>query len=300
MEKKKINMRQMSEAAEARGFKMMKSCVDRLVSGIFIFKKRKGEVVAGAATFFTLLSFGPFILLLISIIGLIIDDHSLAKSYVLNGIHASIPKVDPWIMNNLENLIESQLESGFSVLQIVFLTFTCMGISTSLVFGINTISKVDPDGGLIGDDVKSLLAGVFIGFFLMVLIILFQGEFIRDFLSAGKNYLGFVIPFIDSGVLASFMSLIFFTFYYKLTSSIKVSIKDCFFGSLTFIGCFFIGRSGYWLYLKYFKADLVSDYGHFYNFMIGLIWVYFLMCAFFYGASVAYVNKVSLFSKRKV
>ena len=299
MTKKKFNMRHIGEAIETKGFSGLKDCTDRLVSGIFIFKKRKGEVVAGSATFFTLLSFGPFILLLISIIGVIIDDHSLAKSYVLNGLNASIPNVDPWIMNNLEELVESQLKAGFSLLQVIFLTFTCMGISTSLVFGINTVSKVDPDGGLIGDDLRSLIAGVLIGLFLMILIILFQVDFIKDFLSAGDSYLGFVIPFIDSGFLASLVALFFFTFYYKLTASIKVSIKDCFFGSVTFIGCFFAGRSCYWLYLKYFKMDLISEYGHFYNFMVGLIWVYFLMCAFFYGASVAYVKKVNLFSGGK-
>ncbi len=280
-----------TERAEKKSYDFTKALVLRLAQGLLLFKRRKGEVIAGASTFFTLLSFAPLILLFINIVGLLISDNAQARDYVMNVVLQSFPKVDSWIYTGIENVINSQLhDSGIGILEISFLIFASMGISTSVVFGINILSKVDPDGGLLGDDLRSFIAGVGITIYIVLLVCVGQKGPIQEILQSFSWGKGFVILF-DNSLISSILSLIFFSLFYKFCPTIKVTTRDAFHGGATFVLCFLLGRSSYWVYVKYFKDDLIADYGQFTNFMIALIWIYFLMCCFFYGASVAYSSK---------
>ena len=287
------------ELAEQKSYEGFKSIVTRLVQGLFLFKKRKGEVIAGASTFFTLLSFAPVLLIFISLLGVVISDNATARDYVMSLINETFPRVDKWLYTSLENVVDKRLHSNhFGFIELVFLIFTSMGISTSIVFGINTISKVDPDGGLLGDDVRSFFTGLGITFYIVLLVCLGQNGPLQEIVRALPYGDSFVFLFHNS-IASSFFSLIFFSLFYKWCPSIKISYRDAFLGGATFVMSFLIGRSFYWIYLKYFKEDLIKDYGEFTNFMIALIWVYFLLCCFYYGASVAYSANVKLFSKPK-
>lgn len=293
-------LNQFGEQIENQSVEFMRTTTLRLFNGLVLFKKRKGEVVAGASTFFTILSFGPLVLLLISLLGYLFHDNSMARDFVMNGIHLSFPKVDPWILRNIEGLVEAQLgPKGSNFVQVLFLAVTCMGVSTTFVFGINTISKVDPDGGLFRDDVKSALVGFCVAIFLVLLLILSQRQILVEYIVEAGFGNGPFTTIIESNVFASFVTLIFFTFFYKLSASIDVKYTDAFFGAATFMLCFLIGKSFYWIYLTYFKDDLVAEHGHFYNFIVILLWVYYLMCSLFYGASVAYVGKKKSAKSRK-
>jgi membrane protein len=295
------NLHMLGEHYEGQSFFLIKSIFNRLIDGLFLFKKRKGEVVAGATTFFTLLSFGPAMLLLISVLGFYLVDNDLAKLYLLKGIKLSFPTIDPWIYNNIKDLLENQLNksSGFSLFQIILLVLGCMGISTSIVFGINTMSKIDPDGGLIGDDLRSIVTGFCVSFFLIFLILLVQKNIILDILSQFLTDKSIIVFTIQTNTLPCLLSLLFFTCFYRYSTKIYTKWIDSFYGALTFVSCFLVGKSSYWLYLNYFKQDFVNDYGHFYRFMIALIWVYFLLCAFYYGAAVAYVADKKLLGRNK-
>jgi membrane protein len=285
------------ELAEQKSYEGFKSIATRLVQGLFLFKKRKGEVIAGASTFFTLLSFAPVLLLFISLLGVVISDNATARDYVMNLINETFPRVDKWLYTSLENVIDNQLHNHrFGFLELIFLAFTSMGISTSIVFGINIISKVDPDGGLLSDDIRSFVTGIGITFYIVLLVCLGQNGPLQEIVKALPYGKSFVFLFHNS-IANSFFSLVFFSLFYKWCPSIKVSYKDAFFGGATFVLSFLVGRSFYWIYLRYFKDDLIKDYGEFTNFMIALIWVYFLLCCFYYGASVAYSANVKLFPK---
>ncbi|WP_127717546.1 YihY/virulence factor BrkB family protein [Halobacteriovorax sp. HLS] len=287
------------ELAEKKSYDTFKIIVTRLVQGLFLFKKRKGEVIAGASTFFTLLSFAPVLLIFISLLGVVLSDNATARDYVMGLISESFPRVDKWLYSSLENVINNQLhDHSFGFIELLFLAFTSMGISTSIVFGINIISKVDPDGGLLGDDIRSFITGLGITFYIVLLVCLGQHGPLQEIIKSLPYGKGFVFLFQNS-IASSIFSFIFFSLFYKWCPSIKIKYRDAFLGGATFVMSFLVGRSFYWLYLKFFKEDLIKDYGEFTNFMIALIWVYFLLCCFYYGASVAYSANVKLFEKPK-
>lgn len=279
-------------------YEAIKNFITRFVSAIFLFKKRKGEVVAGATTFFTILSFGPALLLMISIIGYYVGDNQVAKEHVIDTMFASFPKIDSSILKSVKLLVEDQInDNSVKLYQIGLWFFACLGISTSFVFGLNTISKVDIDGGFFKDDFKSFLLGGVMALFFLVIFMMFEKKFILSlveyFLTDGKT-MSLIIE-----VLVWPVAILFFGLFYKYSSQVEVSFKDSMLGGLVFAILFFLGKSSYWIYLKYFKDDLYKDYGNFYNFMVVMIWVYFIVCSFYIGASFTYVSKVKVFVSSK-
>ncbi|MEI8346928.1 MAG: hypothetical protein WCG27_05650 [Pseudomonadota bacterium] len=60
-------MKYLREKVEVHLYELFISWLNRLIRGFYIFKKRRGELIAGAITFYVLLSFGPLLLLLIAI-----------------------------------------------------------------------------------------------------------------------------------------------------------------------------------------------------------------------------------------
>jgi membrane protein len=284
------------EGVEIAFFEVVKNFFLRLISAMFLFKKRKGEVIAGATTFFTVLSFGPAVLLMISIIGVYVGDNDIAKDHVISTIFSSFPKIDPWILKSLKVLIEEQItDHTVKPYQIGLWFFTCLGISTSFVFGINILSKVDPDGGFFQDDFRSLVFGVFMALFFLVVFMIFEKQFMLTMVETFLTDSETVVFLVE--LLVWPLAIIFFGMFYKFSAQIKVSTKDALLGGFVFTLCFFLGKSSYWIYLKYFKDDLYRDYGNFYNFMVGMIWIYFIVCSFYFGASFTYVSQVKVFGK---
>lgn len=269
----------------------------RFISAIFLFKKRKGEIVAGATTFFTILSFGPAILLLISIVGFYIGDNDVAKEHVVETLFANFPKIDQSILSSLKMLVEDQISNHtFKYYQVAVWFFACIGISTSFVFGLNTISKVDIDGGFIQDDLKSLLFGGLIAIFFLVIFMMFEKQFILTLVETFLTDSVTIVKIIE--IIVWPIAVVFFAVFYKVTAQVDITIKDALWGGFVFIILFFLGRSSYWIYLNYFKDDLYKDYGNFYNFMVAMLWIYFIVCSFYIGASFSYVQKVKLFTKK--
>jgi membrane protein len=294
IKKLKKNMRN-PDSVEIYFFELVKRFVLRFVSAIFLFKKRKGEVLAGATTFFTILSFGPALLVLISAIGAYIGDNDIAKHHVVETIFLSFPKIDPEILKSIKLLVEGQISDTIKPYQMMIWFATCLGISTSFVFGINILSKVDPDGGLFNDDIRSVIFGIFLTLFFFLIFMVLEKQFIltvvETFLTDNKT----AVTAIE--ILLWPLSIITFGLFYKYSAQIEVRMKDALLGGFVFTLCFLIGKSGYWVYLKYFKEELQHDYGNFYNFMVAMIWIYFIICSFYIGASFTYVSKVKVFSR---
>ncbi|MGI4993901.1 YihY/virulence factor BrkB family protein [Halobacteriovorax sp. GFR7] len=275
-----------------------KTFVLRLIASIFLFKKRKGEVLAGATTFFTILSFGPAIMILISIIGAYLGDSDTAKEHIISMIFSNFPQIDTSVLNAIKHLVEEQVKGSFvDWHQLGLWFFACLGISTSFIFGINTLSKVDIDGGMIQDDLRSAIFGVVLALFFLIVSFLMEKNVIVGLLSNLTTHSNELYYLIELLLLP--FTITTFALVYKVSAQIKVSYKDALCGACVFVMCFFIGKSTYWVYLKYFKDDLVSDYGSFYNLLVAMIWVYYIICSFYLGACYTYVPKIKIFNGKK-
>ena len=81
----------------------------------------------------------------------------------------------------------------------------------------------------------------------------------------------------------------YLVFLFKWFFGRRISVKTAFLGAFTFVGFLIIGRSIYWLYLDYVKVNMMENYGSYHTYLIGIIWIYLIMCFFFFAAAVCQV-----------
>ena len=301
--KDKVDIHKWGDIAEAKSFVVIKLAVNRLLDGFFHFKKRKGEIVAGAATFFSLLSFGPILLWMISLAGFLFETNLQAKDFVLSIVSDNFPHLAPWILKSISQIVSTQLsgDSGFSFINFIVLTYASLGVVTSLYFGLNTISKSESKGGFFIEDIRSLGTGLSLAVFMGGFLLLSHKNLMKSWLYSSSATLNDFTDFVLSyNLLPAIISLGFFTLYYQWSTPRNISFRDSFIGALSFVACFAVGKSCYWIYHLYTKDTMSASYGNFYTLVVAVLWVYFLMSAFFFGASVACVRSDELYKKRRV
>lgn len=291
--KRKFDIAKLGDQYESKSYKIVSRAMNLLLDSFFYFKKRKGEILAGAATFFALLSVVPVLLLAISVLGLVLGDVDQSKSFVLSFLSENVPSIAPWILKSLEAIIDQQLKasSGINFLNTGVLIYSIMGVIGGLMFGLKQVAGIEGKGGFYLEDFKTFLLGVAVAGFMFSLLALSNKGISLALLAPNEGTwkLG-VRKILDYQLLQVVVSLGFFTCFYKVAAPTKTTWHHCLFGASTFVGCFLIGKSFYWIYLLYAKESLSQNWGNFYTLFIAVFWVYFLMCSFFYGASVAYVD----------
>ncbi len=279
---------------ENRGNRVLIHIAVRLINSFFHFKKKKGDLVAGCATFFVIISFCPVMLLLISLAGYIIGDVELAKSSVMEGLKGNFPSIAPWILQSIEKIINAQLTTttGANVVNMFLLLYSSLGVIASVVFGMDTISDTESRGGFVIEDIKAIGLGAFAYVFMLALLISANPK-ILGIVMSNHNMWGrdFLLMLSSHSILPILLSVGFFAVFYKIAPSRSISFKDSLWGAGAFVGCFICGKSFYWIYIRYAKDGLSSNFGDFYTMIVAAVWVYYLLSSFFYGASVAYMNK---------
>lgn len=291
-ESDKPSIEKLGEGFEVKTHKFVRRVVNRLLDGLFLFKKRKGEMVAGSATFYCLLSFGPVLLLLISLAGSFIGEPMEAKAYVLSTIEGNFPGLAKWIVESISKIIDGQLKNpGFNFVNTGLLLYACLGVISSLMFGLNTIAKKQSRGGFLVEDMKSMGIGIIVSSFIISLMVLSNKTLMMGWLKTDSSTMNSVSEWVIGGnILPALLSLGFFTAFYKMAAPIEVRWRDSLTGASAFVGCFMMGKSFYWIYLLYSKEAMTQSYGNFYTLIIAVLWVYFLNCSFFYGAAVSYLK----------
>jgi len=285
----------MGDEYENHGHRYALIGVVRMVNAYFHFKRKKGDIVAGGVTFFALLSFCPILLLMISVSGMLTGDVEVAKIGVLESVKGSFPHIAPWIMQSFEKIIDGQLNSstGLNFITIALLLYSSIGVVASILFGIDAISGGEARGGFVIDDFKSMALGTYAYVFILSLLVASNPKIFAALLHGQKGgWVDFFLATARYNILPIILSLGFFTTFYKFApSGTKVETVDSFIGAISFVGCFLVGKSFYWVYLTYAKEDLSNNFGNFYTLIVAVIWVYFLMSSFFYAASMAYCRK---------
>jgi membrane protein len=278
-----------SERYENAYYEFLKKSLNRLVEGFFIFKTRKGELLAGATTFFTLITLSPLLLLVITMYGKMVGDLDQAYAQVMISIKETMPHLAAWIFQSLQTIIKSQLsKDSLNWFNIGLLFYTGAGLSGTLVFGMSNIADVKQRGGWIVESFKSILSAGFVTAFILIsLTVSFQTDLL---LSLVKD-----IPVISTLALYASKSFVqavlllsLLTMYYKHITPKNIRYSDGFFGAVTTMTLFFTAKTFYWIYIHYMKAELVQSFGNFYTMIVAVLYIYFMVCSFFYGASVAY------------
>mgnify|MGYP003643116612 FL=1 len=277
------------EQAEAKGYETLSKLVSRMIRGLFVFKTRKGEIVAASSTFFILMSFLPLMLLSIGVYGWVVGDVTLAHSHVMNLVRDNVPGLAPWILTSLDKIITNHLSQvkGVSVASMAILCYAMMGFSSSLLFGMNTLSSQASRGGKFFEDMRAFLGAMAIACFMFGFTLLNTDLGFWSSQSAGAWWGSSMIFLLRYNILQTTLALSFFSIFYKSFIPGKIRNLDALLGGVSFVALFLLGKSFYWVYLHHMKAEFAATFGNFETIVMAVTWIYFIQCAFFYGASVA-------------
>lgn len=291
----------------------VKDGAKNLYKGALLFHDKKGTTLASSSTFYALITIVPFLLLTVRGIGYFLGNINRTQKYlfVLGG--RFFPEVAPQFLVTLQNMIKGPLFAGtqFTVLNFFVLMVSTITFLNSIWMGIYFITE---DKSILS--IWRILKGfVIIGITLLMVMLLFllppviifvvkfiQTNVITQFFYENFDFLRPVLTFIkkinlrrsywlNSSFLHITIMIAYFTVLYRWLFSWKIQLKEAFIAALAFSTSLFIGKSLFWVYMYYVRGSLMRNYGDLYTTVVGVIWLFYLMCFFFYGACVCHVYR---------
>lgn len=293
--------------------KFMKTSLANLFRGALLFHRKKGTTLASSASFYALITVVPFALLMVRGIGYFLGNLDRTQKYIFLIGSKFFPEVAPQLLSNLQQLIKGPLFAGanFTLLNFVFLVVSTITFLNSIWMGIFFItddkSILSPWRILKGFVIVGMTLTMLAMIFVLPPIIIYTIKFIQTnllthFLYDNFDLLQPAIKFIlkinlrksywlNSNMLHVSILIVYFTTLYRWLFAWKIQLHEAFVAAITFSFSVFIGKSIFWIYIYYVRKNLMTNYGDLYTSVMGVIWIFYLMCFFFYGACVCHVYK---------
>jgi membrane protein len=248
--------------------------------------------LAAGTAFYTIFSL-PALLIIILNIGTTLYSETEIKNEILQQIEELAGEDS---RSTLENILDNFNTESNGVIS-NFIAFLILAFSATTVFvslqnAINHIwhIKPKPEKGIIKFIINRLLSFSLvasIGFILLVSLILdavlvivnnYFIEYVMD--------LPISMITIANFVLSQIILVVVFALMYKILPDAKVRWKDTWMGALVTMLLFGIGKYLIGIYMG--NSDLGSSYGAAGSLVILLIWVYYSVVIFLFGAQITY------------
>ena len=264
------------ERKNSRAVKIIKEFSERIMGD------HVGAYAAQSA-FFILLSFIPFMMLLLNII----QYTPLTEEAVSSAVMSIIPEDFHGVVKTIIMEIYRRSSAILPVSAIIALWSAGKAI-TSLTYGLNTVYHVKETRNYFVNRLRSMLFTLFfIGAFRVTLALMVFGRSIQQALT---EYFPAVAEF--TGMLLSLrtvitMAALMFTFVlmYRFVPNRKVSFESQIPGALVTTISWQILSVGFSFYLEYFPG-VTRMYGNLTTMILLMLWVYFCMYLVLVGAEI--------------
>jgi len=275
------------------------------------FFYKKGLTLASSSTFFALLTVVPFLLLMVRIAGLMIGNVARAEKYIFLLGAKLFPQAAPGLLINLQELIKGPLfaDTSATFLNMIFLlasTFTFINsIWTGIYFITDDHSVLSVWRYLKGLALIAMTLLMISLIFILPPVIIFVikflqknalTQFIWDNFDSFRPMLKWLMDvnlkksyWLKSNSLHFVLVTLYISTLYRWLFSWKLSFKHSLLASLAFGLSLFVGKYLFYIYIYYVRSGMIRNYGELYTSVVGVIWLFYLMCFFFFGASVCYI-----------
>lgn len=282
-----------------------------LWKSIQVFSHRRGAHLAAASTFYLILSIIPLLLLLVRFVGWILGDALLSEDSVLSLVFEMFPSDLPTVSSDLQRFLDGPLRGAreYTWFNFALLFFAGLSFLASLWSGLFFMSE-DRSFLKASKHIKGLLL-LFVGLVLLGLLFILPGVLhtiakalqnnrLALFLYENLEGLRPLLEWMRSDVPEfSFLTtspffygpilIFYFAFCYRTFFNFKVYWRESLLASSVFIIFMIAGKSAFWMYFFLVRERLVSNYGNFYSLLVAIVWLYLLMCFFFFGAAMCCV-----------
>lgn len=287
--------------------------IKNLYLGALLFFRKKGMTLASSSSFYAIITVVPFMLLMIRGIGFFLGSIAKTEKYLFILGAKFFPDIAPDLLVKLQAMLKGPLFAGsqFTLLNFFFLAVSTITFINSIWMGIYFIS----DDKSVLSLWRILKGFVIIGITLMMIglifilppVIIFIIKFLQtnvltqfllenfDFL---RPYIQMILKinlkksyWINSDVLHFIVIFAYISVLYRWLFNFKITIKESLVASSAFSISMFAGKYIFWIYLTFVRTGMIRNYGDLYTSVMGIIWLFYLMCFFFYGACVCNVYK---------
>lgn len=263
-----------------------------LVDSIKDFSSNDSMSFAAGTAFYTIFSL-PALLIIILNVGASIYEKSEIREELFGQITSLAGEESRQTLESiLENFAINSDSTISATIAISILIFSATTVFVSLQRGINHIwhIKPKPDRGwlkLAIDRLLSFSIVLVIGFILIISLIL------DAIISFAFGKLDNALPDINLElisiaeiVLSQLILIVIFALMYKILPDARVKWKDTWAGAIVTAILFIVGKFLIGLYMS--TNDLSSTYGAAGSLVILLVWIYYSVIIFLFGAQVTY------------
>ena len=256
------------------------------------FSSNQSMSFAAGTAFYTIFSLPAFLIIILNI-----GASLYSKTEIRNEIFAQVSNIaGADAQKTLENIIEnfainsdSTLAAGIAILILIFSATT---VFASLQNGINHIwhIKPQPEKGWLKFAINRLLSFsvvLSIGFVLIVSLVL-DAVVSYAFGKLDEILVDVNLRLISIGelIISQLVLIVIFALMYKILPDARVRWKDTWAGALITALLFVIGKFLIGIYMG--TNDLSSTYGAAGSLVILLIWIYYSVVIFLFGAQITY------------
>lgn len=254
-----------------------------------IFRKASQDSLpayAAQAAFFVVLSFFPFVMLLIMITSKI----TFATTNIISYIIDVVPKqLNSYVLFIADDIVYSNSNS-FTIITIIISLWSSAKVIQTLTYGLNKIYGINKKNNyLVTRLVSTIYTLIFVLICLSIMIIHIFGTAIL------KHIAGFILPTQNIGIIIAgakniflfvILCILLLLIYYQLPdrkSCITHEISGAFAASLSWM----LMTKGFTFYIKHI-ASASYMYGGLTSIILVFIWLYIGMQIVLYGAMINY------------
>lgn len=289
----------------------MRKTILILFEAFQLFIQRRGANLAAASSFYVIITIVPLVLLMVRLIGFFIGDLGRGEEELFYYAANFFPQVAPEVLEKVRAMVSGPLfgDKKFTILNFVILTMSSLSFFNSIWSGLYLITNDKSFLSfwrnlkgifVIGVTIALVSLSLTLPSLFMFVVNMAQKNMVVDFVWEYVPMLRPALEYFQSyditqgflvrtNLLHGLLFIGYFTFLYRWFFSRRVPIFNAFIAAATFVISLFAGKSLFLVYFLYVRDNLMRNYGDFYTAIVGLMWLYFVMCFFFFGACLCHV-----------
>ena len=242
-----------------------------------------------ALAFYSMLSIGPLLLIVISVAGLAFG-HDKASGFIIAEMRNVIGAQGAGAIEDILVHSQSPAKSLMATLiGIVTLIVSATGFFGQLQYALNLMWNVPKEkSGFTDMAMKRLLSfGLIGGICLLLLFSLVVSAGLTAVTDAFSGYLPDVILPSANMVLSFIITTLLFAMVFKILPDVDIKWRDVWIGAIITSLLFAVGKYAIGLYLG--RSAFSSTYGAAGSLIVLLVWIYYSAQIFFFGAEFTQV-----------
>ncbi|MBY0517203.1 MAG: YihY/virulence factor BrkB family protein [Bacteriovoracaceae bacterium] len=276
------------------GFAIFRRFVNACLHGYYVYTRNSGGLYVGAATFFGLLSIIPLMTGAAFLLGFFQGDALGAHERFFSELQILMPSTSQKIVSEVGALTRSQINhTPLSFLNLALFLWATKGFFSTLVSGLMKVTNSKVVGGIFMGTLRAVITIVaFCGLMMFSLELGERGlifKWLSQSLPQGYFLADALVYLARWQILTITANILVVSMLYQWL--LRTPLFACIEGAAAFVSGFLALKSFYWIYLHYYEANTTAMFGGFAPMVVGVLWGYFALTAFFMGACVAALPK---------